>query len=606
MADEIRIGAFICHCGHNIGGFLDVPAVADYAAMLPNVTHAEANLYTCAEDGLSAIKDAIQEYKLNRVVVASCTPRTHAPLFQRTCEEAGLNKYLFTFVNIREHCSWVHMKEKEKATQKAKDLVRAGIARAALLEPKEDIHVDVTKKAIVLGGGVAGMSAALSLANQGFPTILVEREKQPGGFLLKLNALYQTSDAPDKFIEDMVKKVQANKNIQLFTESTLSSLEGFIGNYKVTLDTPKGAVNDEVGTIVVATGAKEYKPEGLYGYGQSPNVVTLTELEGKMRDGKMPEKLNRVAFIQCVGARGQDKTYCSRYCCTTAIKDAMKLLEMYGGVAAAPVEADSTEERPARRTRVSRRRAAEEAPAEAAAAEDEPSGGIEVTIFNRGITTYGIEHELLYNKSRAQGVRYTRFVPDNIPKVTPTDGGLKVEYYHPTLQADRSMDVDMVVLSAPLEAQDGAKELSKMLKVPLGQEGFFLEAHVKLRPVEFATDGIYLCGTCHGPADITESVEQALGAASRASIPLDRGYVQAEAITSMVDEDKCTGCGTCEEMCPYGAIVLNEEGIAQVVAAACKGCGACGSVCPEHAITMQSYTDEQLLAEATAVLKEAA
>jgi heterodisulfide reductase subunit A len=328
-AEKPRIGVFVCHCGSNIGGFVDVPSVAEYARTLPDVEYATDNLYTCAEDGLSAIREGIRKHNLNRVIVASCTPRTHAPLFQATCESAGLNKYLFTFVNLREHCSWVHMKEKEKATKKARDLVKMGVARARLLEPQVEVKVDVAPSAVVLGGGVSGMTAALSLAEMGFPVHLVERESELGGFVRNLNNLYVTEKSAADTIKPLIEKVKAHKNIKLYLNAQVKKVEGFIGNFDIVIN-QKGAeeVKTKVGTIVVATGALEFMPEGLYGYNQYPNVVTLTEFEILCKKKTLP-KMKNVAFIQCVGSRGQVKTYCSRICCNVAIKNAINIVDNY-------------------------------------------------------------------------------------------------------------------------------------------------------------------------------------------------------------------------------------------------------------------------------------
>lgn len=611
--EKPRIGVFVCHCGANIGGFVDVPSVAEYAKTLPDVVYATDNLYTCAEDGLASIREGIRKHNLNRVIVASCTPRTHAPLFQATCESAGLNKYMFTFVNIREHCSWVHMKEKERATKKAKDLIRMGVARARLLEPQVEARVDVTPVGLVIGGGVSGMTAALSLANMGFPVHLVERENELGGFVRNLNNLYVTEKSAVETIRPLIERVTAHKNVTLHLNSQVKSVEGFIGNYDVVIGT-KGAEDTKikVGTIIVATGALEFMPEGLYGYNQYPNVVTLTEFEILCKKKTLP-KLKSVAFIQCVGSRGQVKSYCSRICCNVAIKNAINIVDNYDNmlglaerqgtvVEKIPVEQKATDEILERRRRRRGRERGEEAGAEEVKLG--PAEKIEVTVFNRDVMAYGVEHELAYNKAREKRVKFIRYTTDHLPKVYMEGNQLMVAYFHETLKLERTMPVDMVILSTPLVQQTGAAELSQMLKVPLGQEGFFLEAHVKLRPVDFATDGIYVCGTCRGPADITECTYQAAAAASRAAIPMARGYVQAEALTSVVDENKCTGCGTCIQVCPYGALRKNDRGFAEVIVAACKGCGCCGATCPEGAITMTNYTDAQLLAEAKAALEE--
>jgi heterodisulfide reductase subunit A len=611
--EKPRIGVFVCHCGSNIGGFVDVPTVAEYAKTLPDVIYATDNLYTCAEDGLSNIREGIRKHQLNRVIVASCTPRTHAPLFQATCESAGLNKYMFTFVNIREHCSWVHMKEKEMATKKAKDLIRMGVARARLLEPQEEAKVDVTPAGVVVGGGVSGMTAALSMAEMGFPIHLVEKEGELGGFVRNLNNLYVTEKSASDTIKPLIEKVKAHKNITTHLNSALKSVEGFIGNYDIAIGT-KGAEDQKhkVGTIVVATGALEYMPEGLYGYNQYPNVVTLTEFEILCRKKTLP-KLKNVAFIQCVGSRGQVKTYCSRICCNVAIKNAINIVDNYENmlglmekagtvVDKIPVEKKATDEIMERRRRRRGRERGEEGEAEEVKLG--PSEKIEVSVFNRDIMAYGVDHELTYNKAREHRVKFVRYTTDHLPKVYMEGNQLMVAYFHETLKLERTTPVDMVILSTPLVAQPDAGELSQMLKVPLGQEGFFLEAHVKLRPVDFATDGIYVCGTCRGPADITECATQASAAASRAAIPMAKGYVQAEALTSVVDENKCSGCGTCIQVCPYGALRKNDKGLAEVIVAACKGCGCCGATCPEGAITMTNYTDAQLMAEARAALEE--
>ena len=583
---EPRIGVFVCHCGVNIGGFVDVPDVVEHVKTLPNVVHAERNLYTCADDGLAAIRNAIKEHDLNRVIVASCTPRTHAPLFKRTCEEAGLNKYLFEFVNIREHCSWVHMKEPEKATAKAKMLIAMGVAKAALLEPQEEERVPVEPKALVLGGGVAGMTAALSLANQGFETYLVEKEDKLGGFVRNLDTLYQTGKDALESITPLIEKVTANKNIHILTSSTLKDVEGYIGNYEVTIAGNGGETVTKVGAIIVATGAEEYKPVGLYGYGEYENVVTLKEFERMEKEKTLPATKS-VAFIQCAGARGQALEYCSRICCTNAIKSAMKLVG---------TEAPETLSEAGRVGRRRRRKAVASAPPD-----------VEVTIFNRGITTYGIEHELMYNTARGMGIRFVKYTPENPPEVSREGDRLVISYHNETLKTDQTMSPDLIVLSTPLVQIPEAEELSKMLKVPLGRDKFFFEAHVKLRPLDFATDGIYLCGTAHAPAFIDEAIYQAYGAASRASIPLANGYVQAEAITAVVDEERCIGCGSCVDICPYHAIELTEKEVileeitlstrkSSINPAVCKGCGTCVVTCPVGAITQRNFTTLQITA----------
>ena len=609
--EQPRIGVFVCHCGTNIGGVVDVKSVAEYAKTLPGVAFTTTNLYTCAEDGLASIRDSIKEHNLNRVIVASCTPRTHAPLFQATVGEAGLNKYLFTFVNIREHCSWVHMKDKDAATEKAKGLIRMGVARARLLTPQDEPRLPVEKSALVIGGGVAGMAAALSLAKQGFPVHIVEKEKELGGFVKNLNNLYVTTKDAMESIKPLIQKVTGHPNIKLYLNSKVSDVYGYIGNFDIKIDTAGKETKTKVGTIIVAIGATEYSKEGLYGYNTFKNVVTLTEFELMCKKKILP-KAQRFAFIQCVGSRGQDKSYCSRICCNVAIKNAINIVDNYDNmlqisqqnnkaIPEVPVEPKAPDEILDRRRR-RRGRGGEEAVEEE---KHGPGEKMEVTIFNRDVMSYGLDHELLFNKAREKRVRFVRYTPDRRPEVVMKGDQLTVKYFHETLKVEREMPVDLVILSTPLVAGPDSATLSKMLKVPLGQDGFFLEAHVKLRPVDFATDGIFVAGTAKGPADITEAIDQAEAASSRAATPLWKGYVQVEALSAKVDPDLCSGCGTCIDVCPYGAPTKKEDGLAEIIAAACKGCGCCGASCPNNAISMTNFTDEQLIAEAVAGIKEA-
>ena len=556
-----RIGVFICHCGSNIGGIVDVPAVVEYASRLADVVHAERNLYTCADDGLNAIKTAIVKHGLNRVIVASCTPRTHAPLFRRTCEAAGLNQYLFEFVNLREHCSWVHMKEPARATEKAKALVRMGVARARLLEKQEEPLLDIERSALVIGGGVSGMSAALSLANQGFPTHLVERDKDLGGMVARLHKLSPTYRTAREVLSPVVKALRSHPNIRLHMPATVSDVTGYIGNFEVTLSTGD---KFRVGTIVVATGADELRPDGLYGYGELKNVVTQLELERRMEEGQNG-KPRKVVMIQCAGSRGQKVSYCSKRCCFTAIKNAILLKE----------EAPETE----------------------------------VHILHNEIHVYGVQFENEYRRAQELGIKFCRYSPER-PSVSEKDGRLNVNFWDEGLRRERDLPADLVVLSTPLVARPEAESISSMLKVPLGQDRFFFEAHVKLRPVDFATDGIFICGTAKGPTNIGECVEQALGAASRAAIPLAKGQVRVEAITSKVDAATCRGCGRCEESCDYHAVSLvqvkdafGERLVARVNEGLCKGCGKCASLCCNRSISLRHFTTPQIMAMVEAALE---
>jgi len=556
--EEARIGVFVCHCGINIGAYVNVPDVVEYAKQLPNVVHAERNLFTCSEEGISAIKKGIKEYNLNRVLVASCTPRTHEPLFRAACEEAGLNKYLFEFVNIRDQCSWVHMREPQKATEKAKDLIRMGVAKARLLEPLEEIEMKVAPSALVIGGGVVGMEAALNLARQGFDVHLVEKEPELGGTLRSINKLFPTNQEAVKLIKPLVEQVRRHPKIKTYLSSKVKQVTGFIGNFNVTLDGKDKEDQFTVGTIIVAVGAEPLKPTGQYGYGKMPNVLTQLELEERMKRGE-PLGQN-VVMINCVGARVPERTYCSRICCMTAIKNAFLIKE------------------------------------------SNPKA--KVWILHRDLMTYGVDFESYYRKAMELGVRFIRYSLERPPEVIGDEKVEKVKVYHELWRKEIELSCDMLILTTPLIPAEDNQDISKMLKVSLDEFGFFLEAHLKLRPVEFAMDGIYICGSARWPTDVTEGVTQAYAAASKAAGPLRMGYVKAEAINAFVNEDECSGCGVCEVLCPFQAIELQPRDgkrVSHINEAVCKGCGTCGAACPSGAIAMHHFTDEQILAQVEAL-----
>jgi heterodisulfide reductase subunit A len=558
-----RIGVFVCHCGINIGGVVNVPEVVKYAMTLPNVVYAEDNLYTCSSEGLSKLKEGIGKYDLNRVIVASCTPRTHEPLFRATCEEAGVNKYLFEMANIREHCSWAHMHESDKATEKAKDIVRMAVAKARLLKPQEEPEIEVTPSALVIGGGISGMTSALCLANQGFKVYLVEKEPELGGMLRHLHKLYPTMLDASEGLNKIVEAVKPNKNIEVWTSAVVKQVKGFIGNFDVSVQRGNGeTANFRVGTIIVATGADVFEPVGMYGYKKYDNVITQFKLEQLLKDSQL-KKPERVVMIQCTGAREEKgRTYCSRICCMEALKNALLVKELYP-------ETD-------------------------------------VYILFRDLQTYGKDYEDWHRMAQDRGVKFIKYNLEKPPEVVAGhDGKLTIDVYHALLGEQVQIESDLVILSTPLVQHEDVKELSQILKVPLGPDGFFFEAHVKLRPIDFATDGIYVCGTAHSPKNMAESVSQALGVASRAAIPMVVKRLRTEAITAMVDESLCSGCGTCVKICPYGAIEKDEKGVARVTAVVCKGCGTCGASCPEKAITMRHFTDEQVVAQALAALGRA-
>jgi heterodisulfide reductase subunit A len=556
--EEPRIGVFVCHCGINIGAYVNVPEVVEYAKQLPNVVHAERNLFTCSEEGISAIKKGIKEYNLNRVIVASCTPRTHEPLFRAACEEAGLNKYLFEFVNIRDQCSWVHMREPEKATTKAKDLIRMGVAKAKLLEPLEEIEMKVAPSALVIGGGIVGMEAALNLARQGFDVHLVEKEPELGGTLRSIHKLFPTNQEATKLTNPLIEQVRNHPRIKTHLSSKVREVTGFIGNFNVNLDKKGKESKFNVGTIIVAIGADALKPTGQYGYGEMTNVLTQLELEERMKKGK-PVGQN-VVMVNCVGARVPERTYCSRICCMTAIKNASLIKE------------------------------------------SNPKA--KVWILHRDLMTYGVDFESYYRKAMELGVRFVRYSLERPPEVIGEGKVERIKVYHELWRREIELPCDMLVLTTPLIPAEDNQNISKILKVSLDEFGFLLEAHLKLRPVEFAMDGIYICGSARWPTDVTEGVSQACAAAAKAAGPLRRGYVKAEAINASVNEDECSGCGICEFLCPFQAIELQPRDgkrVSHINEAVCKGCGTCGAACPSGAIDMHHFTDEQILAQVEAL-----
>jgi heterodisulfide reductase subunit A len=555
-----RIGVFICHCGINIGGVVNVPRVVDYAKTLPNVVYAEANVYTCSQDTQKLMREKIQEHKLNRVVVASCTPRTHEPLFKETVQEAGLNPYLFEMTNIRDQCSWVHMHEPEKATQKAKDLVRSIVAKAALLKPLEKPRINVTQVGLVIGGGVAGMTVASELADQGFDVHLVEREKELGGHLRTIHYLLEQDEKPNEKLDSLIKAVRQNQKIHVYTDANVTDISGFVGNYKAKIKPHKGKEKEvDLGVVIIATGATEYLPTE-YLYGQDPRILTQHELEEKLAEGTF--KANNVVMIQCVGARTKERPNCARICCGQAIKNALKIKE------ACP--------------------------------------DTEVLVLYKDVRAYGFKEDY-YREASAKGVLFVNYEDERKPRVANENGKLNVTFWEAVLREEVTVEPDMVVLSAATIPNIDNKRVAEMLKVPLTKDGFFLEAHMKLRPVDFATEGVFLCGMAHSPKYIDESIAQACAAAARATTILSKKTLETEGIIAKVNEDLCSGCKVCEHLCPYGAVEMkdnNGKPVAHVIEAMCKGCGACGTACPTKAILLGHFTTEEILAQVKAALVE--
>jgi heterodisulfide reductase subunit A len=558
--EEPRIGVFVCHCGINIGGVVNVPAVVEYAKTLPNVVYAEANLYTCSQDTQKLIAEKIKQNKLNRVIVASCTPRTHEQLFRETVQEAGLNQYLFEMTNIRDQCSWVHMHEPKEATKKAKDLVRSVVAKAKLMKPLEKPLINITPVALVIGGGVSGMTAALELSKQGFQVHLVEKEKELGGHMRTIQYLLEKEDDPKKKLDALVKAVMENDKIQVYTCAEVVDVYGFVGNFKSKIRQQNGKEKEvEHGVVIVATGAVEYKPTE-YLYGKDPRIMTQHELEQEIANGKFRAK--NVVMIQCVGARNEERPNCSRICCGQAVKNALKIKES--------------------------------------------NPETEVYVLYKDLRAYGFKEDY-YRDAAMKGVIFVNYDDERKPQVTNENGKLKVTFWEPVIKEEIDVEPDVVVLSAATIPNPGNKHVAEMLKVPLTKDGSFLEAHMKLRPVDFATEGVFLCGMAHSPKYVDESIAQACAAAARATTILSRDKLEMEGIIANVNEDLCSGCRICEYLCPYGAVEMKDkEGkpIAHMIEALCKGCGACGTACPTKAITMGHFTTEEILAQVKAALVE--
>ncbi len=554
---EPRIGVFVCHCGINIAGVVDVPAVREYARTLPHVAYVADNLFTCSEDTQKLIVEAIKENNLNRVVVAACTPRTHEPLFQETIRSAGLNPYLFEFANIRDQDSWVHQQEPERATEKAKDLVRMATAKAALLEPLQPVHLDISQNALVIGGGLAGMTAALNLAEQGLFTYLIEQKDELGGHARKVGHTWKGEDV-GAYIHDLSQRLLSHERVEVLTGAELIQVSGFVGNFESTVRS--GGIERQLqhGVAILATGAHSLKPSE-YLYGQNDRVTRWHDLEKRfIEQPRLLEEAEAVAFIQCVGSREPQRPYCSKICCTSSVAQAIAL----------------------------KKRKPE----------------LQVYILYRDLRTYG-PREHLYRQARELGVLFIRYHQEEKPAVESTmiNGREKllITVKDHILDHYLKIPVDYLNLATAIIPR-GLDTLAKFFKVPLNDDGFFLEAHMKLRPVDFATDGVFVCGLAHYPKPIEESIAQAQAAAARAASVLTRGFVEVEPIVSAVDAYLCIGCGLCEASCPFAAIRLIQvpgKGYrAENITASCKGCGVCAAACPQRAIDMIHFRDRQIMA----------
>ena len=554
--EKPRIGVFVCNCGINIGGIVDVPAVQEYAAKLPHVVFSDNNLFTCSQDTQEIIKEKIREHNLNRVVVASCTPKTHAEMFMDTLEACGLNRYLFEMANIRNQNSWIHSKSPDLATQKAKDLVRMAVARAATLKPLKEKVIPVTQRALVIGGGVAGMNAALCLGKQGFEVILVEKESRLGGLSLRLHHIIEGNDVR-AYIEKLISELEADQKIEVITEAIVTGFGGYKGNFTTELEVGPEKEKRSVkhGIIIVATGANEYRPQE-YLYGDDDRVVTQIELTDRLEE-KGATDLSSIVMIQCVGSRNEENPECSRICCQSAVKNALHIKNI--------------------------------------------NPDAQVIILYRDMRTYGLLEDY-YTEARKKGVIFIRFDEESPPDVKSSSNGILVTIKDHILQRDIEIKADLLALSAATVATDTEK-LSRIMKLNRNPEGYFIEAHVKLRPVDMPGEGIFLCGTAHGPKLISEAISQAQAAASRATTFLANPEIKLSAITAKVDTEHCVKCLTCVRSCPFEVPGFNtHEKVIEIDEALCHGCGVCAGVCPRRAIQLNFYEDEQIACKIDALL----
>jgi heterodisulfide reductase subunit A-like polyferredoxin len=554
--EDPRIGVFVCNCGVNISSVVDVAVVEEYAKSLPNVVYATQNLFTCSQDSQDQMKEIIKEQRLNRVVVAACSPKTHEPIFQDTMESCGLNKYLFEMANIRNQDSWVHADASEQASEKAKDLVRMSVARADTLHPLEEKKIPVIQRGLVIGGGVAGMNAALGLAEQGYEVVLVEKEAELGGLANRLTATIEGAKIND-YLSDLIPKVTGHDKIQTLTNALIVGFSGFKGNFTTEILVGPEMVQRKIehGIVILATGAHEYQPKEFL-YGQDDRVMTQLELADRMKQSEIGDPQD-VVMIQCVGSRNEENPNCSRICCQTAVKNALHLKEL--------------------------------------------NPDMNVYVLYRDIRTYGLLEDY-YTEARKKGVLFFRFDAEDPPVVESTEAGVEVTFTDHVLNHSLKVAADLLVLSAGMQAED-TEELSSILKLARTPEGYFMEAHVKLKPVDMATEGIFVCGTAHSPKLVSETIAQAYAASARAITFLAQPQLTLSAVNARVEAEKCASCLVCVRSCPYNVPKINADGVSEIDEALCHGCGICCAECPAKAIQLSWYEDDQILCKVEALLE---
>ena len=561
MNNDIRIGVFVCDCGTNIAGVVNVPEVVAFAKTLKNVVFADEGRWSCSVDYLARMKELIQENRLNRIVISACTPRTHEPLFKRTAKEAGVNPYLLEFVSIREQVSWVHMKQPEIATDKAKDLIKMGVAKAALLEEGQEIRLPVKTDCLIIGGGMAGMNAALSVANQGFNAVILEKEPQLGGILNRICFIsHDNHKIPAvKVVQAKVAEVQSNPNIKIYTNTTIESVKGYIGNYKIKLKANgNGAAQAlDISTVIVATGMQELEPAGQFGYGSDPRVITQLQLDGRLKDKQLGD-VKDVVMINCVNSKNEVRGCCS-IGCHTSVKNAVALKRL------------------------------------------RPEANVHVLYRDMSLIK---EEGAAQQAAKRLGIKFLRFPDDRYPRVVKDDGRLVLKVFDLLLGREFKIPADLLVLTTAFKGDDTVEQIKGHLKVSTNPDGFFQESHVKLGPLEFATDGVALGGCAKAPMTFKESCEEGIGAAMKASIPMKKGYIETEGIVADIDLTDCNQCGLCSKRCPYSAIKVDAEENPEVIKALCKGCGLCAADCPKECISIVHYSDDQVLAQVAAALEE--